>query len=72
MGLLGPLVLGSFFSIFFTLICCLCFHFGFLQFFENDDVASVYWVLQNNTFTGRPDRRGSLSKYRLVIMRILY
>jgi hypothetical protein len=42
------------------MICCLCSHFGFLQFFENDDVASIYWVLQNTTFTGGPDHRSSL------------
>jgi hypothetical protein len=33
--------LGSFLY-FSALICCLCSHFGFLQFFENDDVASVH------------------------------
>jgi hypothetical protein len=59
MGLLGLLILGSFLY-FSTLICCLCSHFGFLQFFENDDVAFVYWVLQNTTFAGGPDHRGSL------------
>jgi hypothetical protein len=61
-GLLGPLILGSFLY-FSTLICCICSHFGFLQFFENDDVSSVYWVLQNITFAGGPDHKGSLNYY---------
>jgi hypothetical protein len=54
------------FLYFSTLICCLCSHFGFLQFFENDDVAFVYWVLQNTTFAEGPDHRGSLIKIILM------
>jgi hypothetical protein len=76
--LLGPLILGSFLY-FSTLFCCLCSHFGFLQFFENDDVASINWVLQNTTFTGGPDHRGSLLNKllyiynpRYILIKLLY
>jgi hypothetical protein len=33
------------FGIFFSLICCICSHFGFLQFFLNDDMAHINWML---------------------------
>jgi hypothetical protein len=57
--LLGPLILGSFLY-FSTLDLLFMFSFWFLQFFKNNDVASVNWMLQNITFTGGLDHRGSL------------